>query len=86
MQNTYKTLGCKMSLKVYFLASHLNFFHKNMRDVFDEHGEQFHQDISVIENWYKGTWSSSMFGLQTTVGRYIGMIRKLSTNGVYDIR
>ena len=60
MLNTYKTLGCKMSLKVYFLDSHLDFFHKNMSNVSDEHGERFHQDISVIENRYKGKWSVSM--------------------------
>ena len=60
MLNTYKTLGCKMSLKVHFLDSHLDFFHENMSDVSDEHGERFHQDISVIENRYKGKWSVSM--------------------------
>ena len=60
MLNTYKTLGCKMSLKVHFLDSHLDFFHKNMSDVSNEHGERFHQDISVIENRYKGKWSVSM--------------------------
>ena len=31
-----------------------------MSDVSDEHGERFHQDISVIENRYKGKWSVSM--------------------------
>ena len=60
MLNTYKTLGCKMSLKVHFLNSHLDFFHENMSDVSNEHGERFHQDISVIENRYKGKWSVSM--------------------------
>ena len=52
--------GCKMSFKVHFLDSHLDFFNKNMSDVSDEHGERFHQDISVIENRYKGKWSVSM--------------------------
>ena len=41
MLNTYKTLRCKMSLKVHFFDSHLD-FHKNMSDVSDEHGERFH--------------------------------------------
>ena len=31
-----------------------------MSDVSDEHGERFHQNISVIENRYKGKWSVSM--------------------------
>ena len=39
-----------MSLNVHFLDSHSDFYHKNMSDVSGEHGEQFHQDISVIEN------------------------------------
>ena len=60
MLNTSKTLACKMSLKVHFLDSHLDFFCKNLKDFSDEHGERFHQDISVIENRYKGKWSVSM--------------------------
>ena len=60
MLNNYKTLGCKMSLKVHFLESHLDFFHSNLGDVSDKHGERFHQDICVIENRYKGKWSVSM--------------------------
>ena len=60
MLSTYKTLGCKMSLKVHFLDSHLDFFHKNLGDVSDEHGERFHQDISVIESRYRGKWSVGM--------------------------
>ena len=54
MLNTYKTFGCKLSLKVHFLDYHLNFFHKNMSDVSDEHRERFHHDISVIEYRHKG--------------------------------
>ena len=57
MLNTYKTLRCKISLKVHFLNSHLDFFYKNPGDVSDEHGQRFHHDISVIENRYKGKWS-----------------------------
>ena len=49
-----------MSLKVHFLASHLHFFHENLGDVSDEHGERFHQDIAVIEKRYKGKWSVGM--------------------------
>ena len=32
MLNTYKILECKMSLKVHFLDSHVDFFHKNTSD------------------------------------------------------
>ena len=40
--------------KVHFLASHFTFFHGNLGDISDEHGERFHQDIAVIKKRYKG--------------------------------
>lgn len=57
---SYEALGCKMSLKVPFLMSHMDFFPDNMGSVSDEHGERFHQDISVMEKRYKGKWSAAM--------------------------
>ena len=64
--HSYEVLGCKMSLKVHFLASHLHFFYKNLGNVSDEHGERFHQDIAVIE---KGTRRNGQWECwQTTVG------------------
>lgn len=45
----YHDMGCNMSLKVHVLHSHLDFFAENLGDVSDEHGERFHQDISVME-------------------------------------
>ena len=57
---SYETLGCKMSLKVHFLMSHMDFFPDNMGSVSDEHGERFHQDVSVVEKRYKGKWSPAM--------------------------
>ena len=38
-----------MSLNVHVLHSHLHFFVENLGDVSDEHGEKFHQDISVMD-------------------------------------
>ena len=52
--NSYEQLGCNMSLKMHFLFSHLDFFPLNCGGVSDEHGECFHQDISVLEHRYKG--------------------------------
>jgi hypothetical protein len=49
-----------MSLKVQFLYSHLDFFPEYLGAVSDEHRERFHQDISTMEKWYQGKWSSSM--------------------------
>ncbi|KDR15747.1 hypothetical protein L798_10290 [Zootermopsis nevadensis] len=54
-----------MSLKMHFLHSHLVFFPDNLGSVSNEHGEQFHQDISTLERRYQGKWSASM-----TAGRW----------------
>ena len=54
----YHKMGCKMSLKVHFLHSHLPFFYENSGAVADEHGERFHQNIAVIEKRFKGKWST----------------------------
>lgn len=57
---SYKHLGCNMSLKIHFLHSHLDFFPANLGDVSDEHGERFHQDISCLEKRYQGKWCQAM--------------------------
>ena len=46
-------MGCKMSLKIHFLHSHLDFFLDNLGSVSDEQGERFHHDILQIEQRYK---------------------------------
>ena len=51
---SYKKLGCRMSLKLHFLHSHLDFFRDNLGNVSEEHGERLHQDIQVMENVIKG--------------------------------
>ena len=43
---SYEDMGCRMSLKIHFLHSHLNFFPPNLGAVSDEHGERFHRDIT----------------------------------------
>ena len=45
-----------------FLFSHLDFCPLNRGDVNDEHGERFHQDISVMEHRYRGKWSAAILG------------------------
>ncbi len=47
-----------MSLKIYFLHSHLDFFPKNLGAVSDEQGEPFNQDIQ--RKRYQGFWNESM--------------------------
>ena len=49
-----------MSLKIHLLDSHLDFFPDNLGNVSDEHGERFHQDISLMESRYQGWWSATM--------------------------
>ena len=39
---SYEDMGCRMSLKIHFLHSHLNFFPPNLGTVSDEPGERFH--------------------------------------------
>lgn len=52
----------KVSLKIHFLDSHLDFFPDNCGDCSDEHGERFHKDIATIEQRFKGKDSSHMLG------------------------
>ena len=49
-----------MSIKLHYLHSHLDKFSDNRRDVSEEQGERFHQDIKVMKDWYQGRWDSHM--------------------------
>ena len=49
MLTQYHGLDVNMSLKIYFLHSHLDFFPGKLGSVSDEHGERFHQDVATIE-------------------------------------
>lgn len=60
--SAYKKMGCRMSLKIHFLHSHLSFFPPNLGAVSDEQGERFHQEISVMESRYQGRFDSNMMG------------------------
>ena len=42
-------MGCRMSVKLHFLRSHLDFFQENLGDFSEEHGERFHQDIEPVK-------------------------------------
>ena len=55
-------MGCRMSLKIYFLHSHIDFFPANLGAVSDEHGERFHQQISIMENRYQDNFNPNMMG------------------------
>jgi hypothetical protein len=57
---SYKTMGCNMSLNIHFLHSHLYFFPQNLGAASDERGERFHQDVVVMETRYQGKWRVNM--------------------------
>ena len=59
---SYEDMGCRMSLKIHFLHSYLNFFPPNLGAVSDEHGERFHEDITKMESNYQGKGNPSMMG------------------------
>jgi hypothetical protein len=50
----YEVLGYRMSVKLHYLHSNLQFIRPNLGDVSEEHGERFHQDIEAIEKIYQG--------------------------------
>ena len=57
---SYRLLGCNMSIKVHYLKNHLDLFPANLGAVSDEQGERFHQDIKVMESRYQGRWDEHM--------------------------
>ncbi|GBM60405.1 hypothetical protein AVEN_154335-1 [Araneus ventricosus] len=60
MVKCFRVIGCNMLLKLHILDSHLNFFPQNLGAISDEHGERFHQDISMFEKRFSGRWNRSM--------------------------
>ena len=56
----FRDLGCKMSIKVHFLFSHLDKFPENLGAVSDEQGERFDQDLMTVEERYQGRWDRHM--------------------------
>jgi hypothetical protein len=57
---SYQKLGCNMSLKIYLLHSHLDFFSENCGALNDDHGELFHQGTSSMEKRSQGKWNCAM--------------------------
>ena len=49
-----------MSIELHYLFSHLDYFPENLGDVSEEQGEQFHQDIKIMEERYQGRWDAHM--------------------------
>ena len=60
MIRNFQALGCRMSIKLHFLDSHLSYFPANLGAYIEEQGERFHQDIASMEKRYQGRWNVSM--------------------------
>ena len=57
---SFQALGARMSIKMHFLHSHLDYFSEKCGDYSEEQGERFHQDISCMEERYQGRWDVNM--------------------------
>lgn len=60
MLTTYEAQGWKVSLKVHFLHSHINYFPKNVGTYSEEQDERFHQVVHDIERRYQGRLDVNM--------------------------
>ena len=52
----FQKLGARMSVKIHFLRSNLDYFPQNCGDLNEEQRERFHQDIRVMEERFQGRW------------------------------
>ena len=60
--NAYEKMGCRMSLKLHILHSHINEFKNNWGDYSEEHGKRFYQDVKSFEERSKGQYNENMMG------------------------
>ncbi|GBM64140.1 hypothetical protein AVEN_227287-1 [Araneus ventricosus] len=75
MLTAYYAQGCKMSLKVHFLHSHIDCFPENFGTYREELGERFHQDVRDIERRYQVRWNVNM------PADYCWMLRRETEDG-----
>lgn len=67
---SYENMGSRMSLKIHFLFSHLDYFPENLGAFSDEQGERFHQDLKYMEKRYQGRWDPAM------MADYVWMLKR----------
>ena len=48
MLKAFQALGCRMSLKLHFLHSHLDYFPENLGAVSEEQGERFQMQLTSV--------------------------------------
>lgn len=49
MLEKFRILGCNMSIKVYFLHLHLDYFPENLKAINEKKSKRFHQHIKEME-------------------------------------
>ena len=54
MLQNFQALGARMSIKLHYLFSQLDYFPEDLGDVSVEQGEKFQQDIRTMEERYQG--------------------------------
>ncbi len=59
---TYKSMGCRMSLKLHVLHWDLDVFKAHMGAYSEEQGERFHQDLHFFERRYQGQYNERILG------------------------
>ena len=52
--DAYAKMGCRMSLKLHVLHSHIDKFKDNMGDYLDEQDERFQQDLKLFKERNEG--------------------------------
>ena len=57
LQKCFRHLGTRMSVKLHFLWSYLDYFPKDCTDRREKESECFHQDIRIFEERYQGLWN-----------------------------
>jgi hypothetical protein len=73
-----------MSLKLHFLASHLDYFPPNLGAVSEEQGERFHQDLKDVERCYQGRWDVNMMANYCwSIAHDDGLIEHSTTSRTY---
>ena len=54
--NALEKMGCRMSLKLRIVHSHIDEFKDNLGDYSEEQGERFHQNVKSFEERYKSQY------------------------------
>ena len=60
LMHNFQALGARMSTKMHFSNSHLDYFPENCGNYSEDQGESFHQDIRMMEERYQGRWNINM--------------------------